>query len=71
MISDIRQLVAAVPFLPFDIVTSSGQRYHVATPDHLNFNPKHTRVIVWFDDNSHVPISPLHITALEVQATSI
>ncbi len=68
VIADIVHLVEAQPFTPFSIVTSSGQRYNVPTADHIGFNPKRTRVIVYFDDDGHVPIAPLHITAIEVDA---
>ena len=67
MIGDIRRRVETVPFAPFAIVTSSGTRYSVPTRDHLNFNPKRTRVIVWLDDDTHVEIAPLHISSLEIQ----
>ncbi|MFN2507226.1 MAG: hypothetical protein ABR589_00450 [Chthoniobacterales bacterium] len=70
MVADILHLLEARPFVPFAIVTSSGQRYRVPTTDHIGFNPKRTRVIVYFDDDGHVPISPLHITAVEVEPAS-
>jgi hypothetical protein len=65
MIADIRKLLDVVPFVPFSIVTSSGKHYRVATPDHASFNPNGTRVIVYFDDDSHVAIAPLHISSIE------
>lgn len=67
MIGDLQKQLGAVPFVPFEIVTSGGVRYPIPTRDHLNFNPKRTRAVVWFDDGSSVIISPLHVTALEVQ----
>lgn len=65
MIAEIRRLLAEVPFHPFTIVTSSGKQYLVASPDHAGFNPSGTRVIVWFDDESSVHVSALHITAVQ------
>ncbi len=65
MTADIRQFLEARPFVPFSIITSSGKNYRVATPDHVSINPKGTRVIVYFDDDSHVAITPLHISSLE------
>jgi hypothetical protein len=68
MIGDIRNRVDVVPFVPFDIVTSSGARYHIRTRDHLGFNPKGTRVVVWFDDGGSAILAPLHITSLDVHS---
>lgn len=68
MIAEIRRLLDLVPFRPFTIVTSSGKEYFIASPDHAGFNPAKTRVLVWFDDDSHVDIGALHITAIERKA---
>jgi hypothetical protein len=65
MIGDIRQHVEVAPFEPFTIVTTSGMRYPVATADHVGLNPRGSRVVVWFDDDSSVTISGLHIAAIE------
>ena len=65
MIGDIRQHLEAAPFEPFTIVTTSGMRYPVATADHVGLNPRGSRVVVWFDDDSSVTISGLHIAAIE------
>ena len=70
MISDIRSHLDAKPFLPFSIVMSSGQSYRVASPDHANINPKQTRVVIFFDDDSSVIISTLHIATV-VQESGI
>ena len=69
MIADIRQLLDARPFEPFFIVTSSGQRSRVDSPDHADINPRGSRVVVWFNDDSSVTVLGLHITAIEKQAT--
>ncbi len=68
MIADIRQVLQAVPFEPFTIVTSSRKRYRVATADRADINPQGSRVVVWFDDDSSVTISGLHISSLEKEA---
>jgi len=68
MIADIRQLLQAGPFEPFFIITSSGNRYRVASADHADINPRGSRVVVWFEDDSSVTLSGLHITALEKEA---
>jgi hypothetical protein len=65
MIGDIRQHLGVAPFEPFTIVTTSGARYPVPTSDHVGLNPRRSRVVVWFDDDSSVTISGLHIAALE------
>jgi hypothetical protein len=65
MIADVRQLLEVRPFKPFSIVTSAGKHYSVATADHAAMNPQQTRVIVFFDDDSHVAIAPLHIASIE------
>jgi hypothetical protein len=65
MIGDIRHHLAAAPFEPFTIVTSSGRRYPVPSADHANSNPQGTRVVVWFDDDASVTIAGLHVAAIE------
>ena len=65
MIADVRQFLQAGPFEPFFIVTSSGNRYRVASPDHADINPQGSRVVVWFEDDSSVTLSGLHIATLE------
>ena len=64
MIADVRQHLEAVPFVPFYIVMSGGQRYHVPTPDHAGVGPR-GRMVVWFDDGSGVMLAGLHIVGLE------
>ena len=68
MIADIRRFLESGPFEPFVIVTSSGNRYRVASADHANINPQGTRLTVWFDDDSGVIVSGLHIAAVEKEA---
>jgi hypothetical protein len=65
MIADIRHHLEAGPFEPFSIVTSSGDRYRVASADHANVHPRGSRVVIWFDDDSSVTVSGLHIVAIE------
>ena len=68
MVAEIRRLLQLVPFRPFIIDTSSGKQYEILSSDHAGFNPAKTRVLVWFDDDSHIDISALHITAIERKA---
>jgi hypothetical protein len=70
MTVDVRHHLDARPFEPFSIVTSSGSRYRVATADHADVNPRGTRTVVWFDDDSSVTIAGLHIAAIEKDAAS-
>ena len=65
MITDIQRLLAARPFEPFSIVSSSGQHYRVASPDHATVNRQGSRLLVWFDNESEVIVSGLHIAAIE------
>jgi hypothetical protein len=65
MIADIRQHLEGAPFEPFTIVTTSGARFPVPAADHAGLNPRGSRVVVWFDDDSSVTISGLHIAAIE------
>jgi hypothetical protein len=65
MNGDIRQHLRAAPFEPFTIVTSSGRRYAVPSADHAGLNPRASRVVVWFDDDSSVTVAGLHVVAIE------
>jgi hypothetical protein len=69
MIPDIRQLLLAGPFEPFFIITSNGNRYRVASPDHASTNPQGSRVVVWFEDDSSVTVAGSHIAALEKESS--
>jgi hypothetical protein len=68
MISDVRDHLNARPFKPFYILTSGGNRYRVATPEHAGFDPKGTRVVIWFDEGGHITLSGLHMVAIETEA---
>lgn len=70
MIGDIRRLLEAQPFERFSVVTSGGREYFVATRDHADISPSGNRLIIWFDDDSAVTVSGLHITAVHLVATA-
>ena len=36
---EIRDVATRAPFVPFTLVTTSGERYKVPTPDHISFFP--------------------------------
>jgi hypothetical protein len=62
---DLRRLLSARPLKRFSIVTSSGKQYEVPSPDHAGVNPASSRIVIWFDDDSSVTLSALHIAAIE------
>jgi len=64
-IEDIQRLLGQRPFVPFLIVTRSGQSYRVASAEHTGINPRGSRVHVWFDDDTGVTIAEANIVALE------
>jgi hypothetical protein len=68
MIVNIQRFPEAGPFAPFFIVTSSGNRYRVATADHAGINPRGSQVVVWFDDESSVRVPGLNVAAIEKEA---
>jgi len=68
MIADVRHFLESGPFEPFVIVTSSGSRYRIPSADHATINPQSSRVVVWFDDESGVIISGLHLASVEKEA---
>ena len=70
MIADVSHHLDARPFEPFSIVTNSASRYRIATADHADVNPRGTRTVIWFDDDSSVTIAGLHIAAIEKETTS-
>lgn len=67
MTAEIRKLLEARPFEQFAIVTSAGIRYRVPSPEHADLNPQRSRVVVWFDDETWVVVSGLHIAAVELE----
>ena len=69
MLEEIRRRLAENPFQAFNVVSSSGIKYRIASRDHVSFGPRGTRLVIFFDDDSSVVVSALHITAVE-DATS-
>ena len=64
-----RTEVGCLVSVPFSVITSDGNRYEVPTCDHADVNPRSTRVVIWFDDDSSVIIAGLHVTAIEKNTT--
>jgi hypothetical protein len=64
-IADIQRLLGQRPFVPFLVVTRSGQSYRVASAEHAGINPRGSRVHVWFDDDTGATIAEFNIVAVE------
>lgn len=68
MISDMRERLNRVPFVPFLVRTSDGHEYAVPTVDHAFITPRANRVIVIADDGATAVLAPLHINSVIDQA---
>lgn len=66
MIEEIRRLLTATPFRPFEIVLSNGNRYAVPHPDFVSISPKGGRILLW-DENEGPSkmLSALDIASVE------
>ena len=66
MFEELKRLVDAVPFSPFEIEMSSGRRVLVRSRDHIMFKRK--GYVVVMDDEGLFDFLPmLHITALSAR----
>ena len=65
VLGQLNKRLAAVPFKPFDIVMSSGDRHHVPTPDHITITRLLRRIELETDDVRIVEINPLHVASIE------
>jgi hypothetical protein len=65
MVAELNKRLAAAPFAPFTIVTSSGKSYPVPTPDHLTITRLLREIFVEYDDGTAATVNPLHIVAVE------
>ena len=69
MIEEVGRLLNLRPFERFRIVTSSGGNTMTCQRRTTRgLNPRHSRVVVWFDDDSSLTLSSPHITAIEETA---
>jgi hypothetical protein len=66
VISDLRELVAKRPFVPFTIHTVDGGAMRVPTFDHVHITPNAGRVFVFYDDGHWDDIRPLMISRITV-----
>ena len=69
VIESIREFNRAVPFVPYEIHTASGERYEVPHPDFIMVSPKGSFVIVF--DPKDPKETPHHINALLIERTSL
>jgi hypothetical protein len=65
---DIRERLAAQPFLPFVIYTADGREYDVPTHDHAHVSPAGGRVSVWTNDETEYFLPALLISGLKVRS---
>ena len=66
MTKDIRDRLAAQPFLPFVVDTADGREYNVPTHDHAHVSPGGGRVSIWTDDETEYILPSLLISGLKV-----
>ena len=69
VIESIREFNRAVPFVPYEIHTASGERYEVPHPDFIMVSPKGSFVIVF--DPKDPKETPHHINALLIERASL
>ena len=67
MTEQVRQLMNAVPFVPFLIKTSNGKQYRVKHPDYVALSPKGGYLSVYADEEVSTMLSVRHIVAVEPQ----
>lgn len=65
LFATVRARLSRVPFEPFRLVTTSGQRYVVPTPDHAGVTVRARMIHIMGDDGGVADIHSLHIAALE------
>jgi hypothetical protein len=68
MTKDIRDRLAAQPFLPFVVYTADGREYNVPTHDHAHVSPGGGRVSIWMDDETEFILPALLISGLKIGA---
>lgn len=66
MVADIRELIAARPFVPFTIHLVDGGTAHVPTVDHVSVTATGNRVFVSYDDGKYDAIRPLMISRVTI-----
>jgi hypothetical protein len=64
-IADVERRVAATPFVPFMLLTSSGQSYNVPSPINVTVTTLLREVRIEYADGTGAIIQPEHIAAIE------
>ena len=68
MTKDIRDRLAAQPFLPFVVHTADGREYEVPTHGHVHVSPGGGRVSIWTEDETEYILPALLISGLKVRS---
>jgi hypothetical protein len=68
MTSDIRQHLAAQPFIPFTVHVADGREYRIPTPDHAHVSPKGGRVSIYTDDEREFILPALLISGVALDS---
>lgn len=66
MTNDIRERLAARPFVPFVVHTADGREYSVPTAEHAHVSPRGGRVSIWNDDDIEHILPALLISGLKI-----
>ena len=66
VIGSIREFNRAVPFVPYEIRTASGERYTVPHPDFISISPRGSYVVV-IDRHDR----PHHLNAFLIERASL
>jgi hypothetical protein len=65
MVQQIRELLHAIPFLPFKIRTADGKEYLIPSVDHALAAPNTPGVVVGTEEGVYALLSGQHIVAVE------
>ena len=68
MTSDIRKMLSAVPFTPFQIYTADGREYAIPTPDHAHVHPNGSRVTIFSNEGFEATLPALLISGIKTMA---
>ncbi len=68
MVPDLREMMAARPFVPFTIhLVDGGEAAHVPNVDHVSITATGNRVFVSYDNGRYDAIRPLMISRVTVE----
>ena len=68
MTNDIRNRLAATPFLPFAVHTADGREYRVPTPIHAHVYRSEGRVSIFTDDDKEFILPALLISGIKISS---